>query len=67
VFDETDGHIDGLARWVAPGEILLQWTDDPADPQHEIYQERYNLLSQETDARGDAVPCSWWPAIGCDS
>jgi agmatine deiminase len=51
-FDETDGHIDDLACWVAPGEILLHWTDDPTDPQYEIYQEAYGILSQERDACG---------------
>jgi len=51
-FDETDGHIDDLACWTAPAEILLQWTEDKSDPQYEIYQEAYNILSQSTDAKG---------------
>ncbi|GAB5415294.1 MAG: agmatine deiminase [Congregibacter sp.] len=51
-FDETDGHIDDLACWVAPGEVLLQWTDDAADPQYEIYQEAFDILSTATDAEG---------------
>ncbi len=51
-FDETDGHIDDLACFVRPGEVVLQWTDDPEDPQHEIYQEAYDILSSTTDARG---------------
>ncbi len=51
-FDETDGHIDDLACWVAPGEILLQWTDDQNDPQYEIYQEAYEILNHSTDAQG---------------
>ncbi len=54
-FDETDGHIDDLACWVAPGELLLHWTDDTTDPQYEIYQEAYKILSNETDARGRAL------------
>lgn len=51
-FDETDGHIDDLACWVAPGEVLLQWTDDTSDPQYEIYQEAFNIVSNSTDAKG---------------
>ncbi|QFU22987.1 agmatine deiminase [Shewanella eurypsychrophilus] len=54
-FDETDGHIDDLACWVAPGELLLQWTDDESDPQYEIYQEAYAILSRSTDARGRSI------------
>ena len=51
-FDETDGHIDDLACFVSPGEVLLQWTGDESDPQYEIYQEAFEILSKETDARG---------------
>lgn len=51
-FDETDGHIDDLACFVAPGEVLLSWTDDASDPQYEIYQEAFAILSNEKDARG---------------
>ncbi|MCG9730519.1 agmatine deiminase [Shewanella sp. Isolate13] len=54
-FDETDGHIDDLACWIAPGELLLQWTDDSSDPQYEIYQEAYEILSRSTDARGRKI------------
>ncbi|RXZ45285.1 agmatine deiminase [Crenobacter cavernae] len=51
-FDETDGHIDDLACFVRPGEVVLQWTDDASDPQYEIYQEAYAILSTSTDAKG---------------
>ena len=54
-FDETDGHIDDLACWVAPGELLLQWTEDENDPQYEIYQEAHAILSCEADAQGRAL------------
>jgi agmatine deiminase len=51
-FDETDGHIDDLACFVRPGEVALQWTDDPNDPQYEIYLEAYEVLKNTTDAKG---------------
>jgi agmatine deiminase len=51
-FDETDGHIDDLACFVRPGEVVMQWTDDTSDPQYEIYQEAYAILSSTTDAKG---------------
>ena len=54
-FDETDGHIDDLACFVRPGEVVMQWTDDRGDPQHEIYAEAFDILSRATDARGRAL------------
>ncbi|WP_355661143.1 agmatine deiminase [Halomonas salifodinae] len=54
-FDETDGHIDDLACFVRPGEVVLQWTDDRDDPQWEIYQEAYEVLRSSRDARGRAL------------
>ena len=51
-FDETDGHIDDLACFTKAGEVVLQWTDDQSDPQYEIYQEAYEILSTTLDAKG---------------
>lgn len=50
--DETDGHIDNLACFVRPGEILLTWTDDPNDPQYDISRAACAVLMDSTDARG---------------
>jgi agmatine deiminase len=50
--DETDGHIDNMARFVAPGVVLLTWTDDADDPQHERSTEALKVLERETDAAG---------------
>lgn len=52
VDDETDGHIDNFARFVAPGVVVLTWTDDPADPQHERSVEAEQILRDTVDARG---------------
>ncbi len=32
--DDTDGHIDQLARFTPTGAVLYAWTDDANDPQH---------------------------------
>ena len=52
VMDETDGHVDNICCFIKPGEVLLHWTDDPADPQHEISQDAFKRLSRARDARG---------------
>src|SRR5208282_3364903 len=50
----TDGHIDDLAVFARPGVILLTWTEDRSDPQYEVSQKAFDILSRETDARGKA-------------
>jgi agmatine deiminase len=53
--DETDGHIDNLACFVRPGVVLLSWTDDESDPQHEISLDALRRLEGARDARGRAL------------
>lgn len=50
--DETDGHIDNFARFVAPGVVVLTWTDDENDPQYERSAEALEILLDSTDATG---------------
>jgi agmatine deiminase len=50
--DETDGHIDNLACFVAPGEVALGWTSDRRDPQWAISHDALERLSAARDARG---------------
>lgn len=50
--DETDGHIDNLACFVAPGEVALLWCDDARDPQAAISRDAFERLSEARDARG---------------
>ena len=53
--DETDGHVDNLARFVAPGVVVLTWTHDTSDPQYERSAEALDVLRSTTDARGRAL------------
>lgn len=50
--DETGGHVDELACFTGPGQVLLTWTDDPRDPQHAISKDALARLSAARDARG---------------
>ena len=50
--DETSGHIDNLACFVAPGKVCLGWTDDPGDPQYAISLDAWERLNDARDARG---------------
>ena len=50
--DETDEHIDNVACFIRPGEVLLAWTDDREDPQYALSSAAFDYLSQQTDARG---------------
>ena len=50
--DETGGHIDELACFIAPGQVALTWTEDRKDPQYEISCDAYERLRRARDARG---------------
>lgn len=50
--DETDGHVDNFCRFVAPGQVMLTWTDDRHDPQWEISNEALAILEKAVDAKG---------------
>jgi len=50
----TDGHIDGVAQYVAPGRVLLETPADPAADAHEGGQMNLARLRATRDARGRA-------------
>lgn len=50
--EETNGHIDDVACFVRPGEVLTLWTEDKNDPFYEVAQANYNALCEMTDAKG---------------
>lgn len=49
---ETNGHVDDVACFSAPGEVCCMWTDDPNHKFYKECQEAYKTLSEATDARG---------------
>ncbi|MEU6234372.1 agmatine deiminase family protein [Kitasatospora sp. NPDC047058] len=49
---ETDGHVDGVCAFVAPGKVVVQLPDDPAHPDHKRMRENRAVLEAAVDARG---------------
>ncbi|MDR1825553.1 MAG: agmatine deiminase [Bifidobacteriaceae bacterium] len=50
--DETNGHTDNFCRFVAPGKVMLTWTDDVSDPQYERSAAALRILESAVDAQG---------------
>ena len=64
VGDDTDGHIDDIARFVAPNVIVCAVEDDPADANYEILQDNLVRLSSMTDAAGNSFEIATLPMPG---
>jgi len=50
--DDTDGHIDDIARFVAPNAIVCAVEDDPEDENYKLLQDNLARLKAMTDAQG---------------
>jgi agmatine deiminase len=50
--DDTDGHIDQLARFVDPQTVVVAVEEDPSDENYGPLQENYVLLQTATDLQG---------------
>lgn len=55
--DITDYHIDALARFVKPGQVVIQMGEevDPEDPWSVAAFETHDILTEATDANGDKL------------
>ncbi len=53
--DETNEHVDNVCAFVAPGEVVLAWTDNEDDPQYELSRADLDYLEKETDAKGRKI------------
>ena len=49
VGDDTDGHIDDIARFVSPTTIVCAVEEDPADANYQLLQDNLERLRQMTD------------------
>jgi agmatine deiminase len=64
VGDDTDGHIDDIARFAAPNVILAAVEDDPHDANYEILQDNLARLRSMTDAKGNPFEIVTLPMPG---
>ena len=53
--DDTHGHVDDVARFVAPGVVVLAHEEDPADENHARSLDNLQRLASATDAQGEPI------------
>ena len=52
--EETNGHIDDVATFIAPGVMVVIWTDDPNYPFYRQCHEAYDTLARRPTRRTPA-------------
>lgn len=62
--DHTDGHVDNLARFVAPGVVACPIAWGKRDPNADLYDETAGLLRAMTDSRGQKLQVMRIPSPG---
>lgn len=59
--DDTHGHVDDIARFVAPGRVVLAFEANEADENHPACAENLRRLRAATDARGRTLDVELLP------
>lgn len=62
--DHTDGHVDNLARFVAPGVVAVPMAFGRNDPNADAYDHAAAVVSGETDSAGRALRVLRIPSPG---
>jgi agmatine deiminase len=62
--DHTDGHVDNLARFVAPGVVACPVAFGRDDPNADVYDATTRMLLSQTDARGQPLQVVRIPSPG---
>jgi agmatine deiminase len=59
--DDTDGHVDDVARFVGPGTVVAAEEPDASDPNHAPLAENLRRLRRMRDARGRPLSVATLP------
>jgi agmatine deiminase len=59
--DDTDGHVDDVTRFVAPGTVVTALESDASDPNHAPLAENLRRLRRLRDARGKPLAVATLP------
>ncbi len=62
--DDTDGHIDDIARFVNPTTVVCVLEEDPQDANYAVLQDNYRRLQAATDQDGHALQIMPLPTPG---
>ena len=55
VGDDTDGHVDDIARFVARNTVVCMVESDPADDNYKILKKNHELLQKYKDPSGERL------------
>lgn len=53
--DDTDGHIDDIARFVGPSTVVCAYETDTADENYAALHENYEILCRSSDQEGQPL------------
>jgi agmatine deiminase len=62
--DDTDGHVDDIARFVNPTTVLCAYEDDSEDENYQVLKNNYDQLLTETDQDGQGLKVIKLPMPG---
>jgi len=63
--DDTDGHVDDIARFVNPETVLCAYEEDESDENYAALKENYEILLESKDQDGNKLKIIKLPMPGC--